>query len=113
LGVTQRPALPKVDAKKVARTVARLLGVRVATLRGRRRGAELGRVRELVMLVGVEACGLKVKDLAVVIGRDPGSASRLYGQATTRRREDPGYAALAQQVVEALRRHERVRDDAQ
>jgi putative transposase len=113
LGVTQRPAPPKVDAKEVARTVARLLGVSVTTLRGRRRGAELGRVRELVMLVGVETCGLKVKDLAAVIGRDPGSASRLYGQATTRRREDPGYAALAQGAVEALRRHERVRDDAQ
>jgi hypothetical protein len=29
--------------------------------------------------VGVEACGLKVKDLAVAIGRDAGSASRIYG----------------------------------
>lgn len=46
-------------------------------------------MRELVMLVGVETCGLKVKDLAFVIGRGPGSASRQYSQATTRRREEP------------------------
>jgi putative transposase len=113
LGVTQRPEPPKVDANEVVRTVARLLRVSVGTLGGRRRGAELGRVRELVMLVGVETCALKVKDLAVVIGRDPGTASRLYGQATTRRREDPKLAAQAQVVVEILRRQVGAREDTQ
>jgi chromosomal replication initiation ATPase DnaA len=104
LGVVKRPEPPKVDARGVARTVARLSKVSVRALGGRRRGAELGRVRELVMLVGVETCGLKVRDLAAVIGRSPGSASRLYGEATARRREDTELAALEQQVIEALRK---------
>jgi len=67
-------------------------------------GAELGRARELVMLVGVETCGLKVKDLAAAVGRNPGSASRLHGQAVAQRREDPGFRALVQRVIEASRR---------
>jgi hypothetical protein len=93
--------------------VARLRCVSVTTLGGRCRGAELGRARELVMLVGVETCGLKVKDLAAEIGRDPGSASRLYGQATERRREDPSLAALVQEIVEALRSNVEAGADAE
>jgi hypothetical protein len=53
--------------------------------------------------VGVEASGLKVKDLAVAIDRDAGSASRIYGQATSPRRQAPTFAALAQQAIAALR----------
>jgi hypothetical protein len=104
LGVVTCPEPPKVDARGVARTVARLSKLRVRTLGGRRRGAELGRVRELVMLVGVETCGLKANDLVAVIGRSPGSASCLWGQATAHRREDPEFAALELQAIETLGR---------
>jgi chromosomal replication initiation ATPase DnaA len=88
----------------VARAVAKLLGVPVEALGGRSRGEELQRARELVMLVGVERCGLKVKDLAVVIGRDAGSASRLYAQAAAVRRTDPAVTVLAERVTKTLRR---------
>lgn len=103
LGVAVRPEPPRADARGVARAVARELEVGVRALGGRHRGAELGRARELVMLVGVEGCGLKVNDLARVIGRDPGSASRIYGQAAARRRDDPELAAAAERVTAALR----------
>jgi hypothetical protein len=55
------------------------------------------------MLVGVEQCGLKVKDLAVVIGRGAGSASRLYSEAAAARRTTPAFAAIAEQVTRTLR----------
>jgi len=56
------------------------------------------------MLVEVERCGLKVKDLAVVIGSSAGSASRLYAEAAAVRRSDSGFAAIAQQVTHELRK---------
>ena len=65
------------------------------------------RARELVMLVGVERCGLKVKDLAAVIGRGAGSASRLYSEAAAVRRTTSAFAAIAEQVTHTLRKSEK------
>ncbi len=56
------------------------------------------------MLVGIEQCGLKVKDLAVVIGRGAGSASRLYTQACADRRANAAFAAIAERVMHTLRK---------
>jgi hypothetical protein len=56
------------------------------------------------MLLGVERCGLKVKDLAVVIGRGAGSASRLYSRAAVVRRNDSAFAAIAEKVTQAVRK---------
>lgn len=57
------------------------------------------------MLVGVGRCGLKVKDLAVVIGRGAGSASRLYAQAAAEWRTEPAATALAGRVTKTLRKN--------
>lgn len=103
-GVVQRPAPPSVDAAGVARAVATVVDIPVEALGGRSRAEPLQRARELVMLVGVERCALKVKDLAVVIGRGAGSASRLYAQAATVRRTTPAFAAMAEKVTHALRK---------
>lgn len=103
-GVVQRPAPPSVDAAGVARAVATVVDIPVEALGGRSRAEPLQRARELVMLVGVEQCELKVKDLAVVIGRGAGSASRLYAQAATVRRTTPAFAAMAEKVTHALRK---------
>jgi hypothetical protein len=61
------------------------------------------------MLVGVERCGLKVKDLAVAIGRDAGSASRLYSEAAAVRRTTPAFAAIVEQVTHTLREKQKRR----
>ena len=103
-GGLQRPAPPRADAAGVVRAVAKTLDVPVEALGGRSRGEALQRARGLAMLVGVERCGLKVKDLAVVIGREAGSASRLYAQAAAVRRTDPAVTALAERVTKTLRR---------
>jgi putative transposase len=103
-GGLHHPAAPNANAADVAGAVAGIVGAPVEALGGRSRGEELQRARELVMLVGVEQCGLKVKDLAVVIGRGAGSASRLYTQACGVRRADAAFAALAARVTHTLRK---------
>lgn len=60
-----------------------------------------------MLLVGVERCGLKVKDLAVAIGRGAGSASRLYAVAAGARRSDSRFPAIAEQLTHALRKSEK------
>ena len=104
-GGLHRPAPPSADAADVAGAVAGMVGVPVEALGGGSRAEELQRARELVMLVGVEQCGLKVKDLAVVIGRGAGSASRLYTQACGVRCADAAFAALAARVTHTLRKN--------
>jgi REP element-mobilizing transposase RayT len=112
-GVVQRPAPPKANAAAVARAVATVVDIPVEALGGRGRGEELQRARELVMLVGVERCGLKVKDLAAVIGRGAGSASRLYAEAAAVRRTDSGFATTAERVTGALRKSARKSSERQ
>jgi hypothetical protein len=60
----------------------------------------IGRARK--GLVDMDACGLKAKDLAVSIGRNPGSASWIYSQATSRWREAPTFAVLGEQAIATL-----------
>jgi hypothetical protein len=103
-GAVQRPVPPKADADGVARAVARVVDIPVEALGGTSRAGPLQRARELVMLVGVEQCGLKVKDLAVVIGRGAGTASRLYAEAAVVRRTTPAIARTVKKVTAVLRK---------
>ncbi|HPS79746.1 MAG TPA: transposase [Thermoanaerobaculaceae bacterium] len=103
LGLAPPPEPLTIEPAMVVAMVARACGVvgEVLTGRGQRRG--LTRARELVMLLGVETCGLRVKDLAAQLGRDPGTASRLYTQAVKARAEDPTLAVAAEAVAKDLR----------
>lgn len=69
----------------------RLLGGEPGGLRGRGKGVRLTRMRELLTVVGVEVYGLRVNELAVGLGMNAGSASRLLRRAVERQREDEGY----------------------
>jgi hypothetical protein len=103
-GGLHRPDPPSADTTGVARAVATVLDIPVDALGGRSWGEGLQRARELLMLLGVEQCGLKVKDLAVIIGMGAGSASRLYTQASDVRRVDPAFPAIAERVTHTLRK---------
>jgi len=87
--------------------VATVVDIPVEALGGRSRAEQLQRARELVMLVGVERCGLKVKDLALVIGRGAGSASRLYSEAAIVRRTNSVFAGIAEQVTQTVRKKQK------
>ncbi|MCU0291418.1 MAG: transposase [Thermoanaerobaculaceae bacterium] len=98
LGLAQLPAPVRLGTGELVSRVAAEVGVSPAALAGRGQTAALTRARELVMLLGVEVCNLKVKDLGESLGRNAGSASRLYGAAVGRRRDDPEFAARVQMV---------------
>lgn len=103
-GVAHRPEPAKGGVADVVGAVASVLGVPALAVGGRSRADDVREARELVMLVGVEAMGLKVRELAKGIGRGAGSASRIYGEAAMWRRADPGRATLVNRVIEELGR---------
>jgi putative transposase len=98
LGLAHLPAPTKLETGELVARVAREVGLHATELGGRGQTAELTRARELVMLIGVETCGLQVKELARSLARNAGSGSRLYGAAVCKRRDDPAYALIAAQV---------------
>ena len=63
-------------------------GPELSELSGRRKDATTARLRELLTLIGLEVCGLRVKDLAEGMRINPGSASRALARASQRERED-------------------------
>ena len=89
-GPSRRPAIPVEDL--LARGAA-LLAVEVGDLRSRRRGAALVRARELLVAVGAERYGLKVKDLAAGMGRSPDGMSQALARAARRRSTDVAFLA--------------------
>ena len=63
-------------------------GAQLSGCSGRRKDENTARLRELLTLIGVEVCGLRVKDLAEGMRMNPGSASRALARASQRERED-------------------------
>jgi REP element-mobilizing transposase RayT len=85
LGPDWRPAIETRDF--VARG-AEWLGVDIEDLRSRRRSQELVRARELLMILGVERYGLKVKDLARELRKSPDGMTQTIARAARRRTKD-------------------------
>ena len=57
---------------------------------------------EIIAIVGVERFGVKVKDLAARLGKNPGSVSRWMAWAAQRRDEDRDFAACCRRLEAAL-----------
>ena len=60
-------------------------------------------MRDLVGLVGVERHGVKVKELAAVLGKSEEGVSLWVRRGARRREEDPKFAALAEELDSAFR----------
>jgi len=93
---------PTIGAEELVLRGAELLDVRVDDLRSRGRSAELVRARELLMVLGVERYGLKVKDLAKQMRKSPDGMTQTIGRATRKRTEDPEFRAQLNKVDHAL-----------
>jgi len=88
LGPDWRPSL---EAKEFLIRGAGWLGVEIGDLRSRRRAQELVRARELLMVLGVERYGLKVKDLARELQKSPDGMTQTVARAARRRIDDGGF----------------------
>jgi putative transposase len=79
------------------------LDIDLDSLAGPRSGREMTRMREMVALVGVEAHGVRVKDLAQRLGRNPGVVSRWASGGSERRARDDAFGERIGQFAADVR----------
>ncbi len=79
---------PVIGAEEFVARVAGAIGVGVEELQGRGRGERLSRARELVAMLGVERWGIRVKDMAQVLGKHPVTVTGWVMRGVRRRVED-------------------------
>jgi len=99
-GRTQRVTVRDVDA--FIRRAGEHLGVSADLLGARSKVPATVRAREIIAIVGVERFGVKVKDLAGRLGKNPGSVSRWMARAAQRRDEDRDFEACCRRLERAL-----------
>jgi len=97
---TQRVTVRDVDA--FIRRAAEHLGVSSDVLGARSKAPATVRAREIIAIVGVERFGVKVKDLAARLGKNPGSVSRWMARAAQRREADRDFEACCRRLEAAL-----------
>jgi len=107
LGASTAPDRPRLAAADFLELAARAIGTTEAELQSPRRGSGLTRQRELISLLGAELFGVRVRDLAAALGRNPGSVSRWINAAGERRTRDAAYRRSAEEltavIIEAAR----------
>ena len=79
---------PSFKAEEFIACGAEMLGVEVDALRSRRQDRRLARTRELLMILGVERYGLKLKDLAQELQKTPDGMTKTVARASRRRNSD-------------------------
>ena len=82
---------PIIEAEEFIARGAEWLGVDIAELRSRRRPEELVRARELLMILGVERFGLKVKDLARQLRKSPDGMTQTIARAARKKTKDNAF----------------------
>jgi putative transposase len=90
------------EAGAFVKACGRALGLGVSELGARRRDSSTAQARELIMAVGVEVYGMRVNELAKVLGLNPGSASRVLGRGLERAREDRAWRRRRAKLEAAL-----------
>jgi REP element-mobilizing transposase RayT len=93
---------PHYEAKDFIACGAGWLGVDVEDLQTRRRTHDLVRARELLMALGVERYGLKVKDLAREFRKSPDGMTQTVARAARRRTADDRFRADFNELDHAL-----------
>jgi len=81
---------------------ADILGVDIADLRLRGRNQDAVRARELLMVLGVERYGLKVKDLAKELRKSPDGMTQTVMRGIRRRSEDDEFRADLLRLDQAI-----------
>ena len=103
LGRSTAPERPRLDAATYLARGCAALGVKLEEIAGRNRTPRLREIRELLAVVGVERYGQKVRQLAELLHKNPGSVSRLVTDGATRLREGTAFQAAADELDAALR----------
>jgi REP element-mobilizing transposase RayT len=102
LGRSTAPERPRLTVDEYLDRASSVLDVSVQELASRRREPRLRELRELVAVLGVERYGQRVRDIAGVLKKNPGSVSRWVTNAAERRSDDPSFAERLGELDEAL-----------
>lgn len=102
LGRPTSPYRERFDAETWLELTCRHFSVERGELSSRRRHPDIIRIRELVGLVGVERYGVRVKDLAALLGKSEDGVSLWVRRGARRREVDSGFAAEADDLDNAL-----------
>lgn len=103
LGASTAPERHALRPDEYLDAAANALGAALPTLAGSRSGRELTRLREMLALAAVETYGVRVKDLARLLGRNPGVVSRWANMAGERRSHDETFRDRMEQLVAEVR----------
>jgi putative transposase len=90
------------DVNAFIRRASECVGVSADVLGSRGKAPATARAREVIAIVGVERFGLKVKDLAARLAKNPGSVSRWIVRAAQRRDEEKEFEACCRRLEVAL-----------
>lgn len=102
VGRTTSPERPELRAGEFIERALSALEIGRHEVSGRTKRREVVRAREILMTIGVELYGLRVKDLAAELGVVYDTAS-LWGRRGARRRvEDRGFAGKVDEVAAAI-----------
>ena len=82
---------PIINVEEFVARCAEMLGVSIEDLQSRRQGERMARARELIMILGVERFGLRVKDLAKQLKKTPGGMTQAVTRAAWKRAGDSGF----------------------
>ncbi len=74
----------------------------IVELRSRRRAAELVRARELLLILGGERFGIKVKDLAKQMHKSPDGMTQTIARAASKRTGDEAFRRELNKLDRAL-----------
>jgi len=93
---------PAITAEEYLERAARLLDLDLEALASRRKTSDVVRARELLTVVGVERLGLRVKDIAQCLAKQPATGSFWMMRGIRRRREDPEVATAMEELARAF-----------
>ena len=103
LGRSTEPVPPDVSAEAFLEAASGALGVQLTELASRGKSHELAELRGLITLIGVERFGQKIKRLAAILGKHPGSLSYAGNRFAVRRRDDAQARRLFDRIEADLR----------
>lgn len=89
---------PKYSAVEWLNLACEQLNVELEDLAGRGRSPEIVKMRELIGTVGIERFGVKVAELADVLGKSRDGVSCWMRRGVKRRATDPDFAAAAERL---------------
>ena len=93
---------PRLTAEEFMERAADELYLKAEDLCSRQRSPEVVRAREMLMVLGVERYGQKVRELAKVLGKSPDGMSHALGRGIRRRIEDERFRADLENLDRAV-----------